>query len=281
MPSARPDVPHLLPSGRRTGWQPEPVDPRDLMFDAKRAARARGLSMPKGMPRSVDLRQDGTLPPVKDQGNLGSCTANGWSVAVEEYYNRVQSSFARTAVSRLQIYYNERALEGSVNSDSGAYVRDGIKSIAQLGVAQETDWPYDISQFTVKPPQQAYDDAIKHQALTYAFVESDGAQWHIKQALAARTPVVFGFIVTPEYEAVGPDGVMKTPPANAALLGGHCTVLVGYETLPKSRKVYGITQGSWGSSFGDQGFIYIPMAWLTARNQWNSDDYWAIQSMEV
>ena len=35
------------------------------------------------------------------------------------------------APSRLFIYYNERVMEGTVNSDSGAQIRDGIKSVGQ------------------------------------------------------------------------------------------------------------------------------------------------------
>jgi hypothetical protein len=35
--------------------------------------------------------------------------------------------------SRLFIYYNERAIEGNVGVDSGAYIRDGIKERGQSG----------------------------------------------------------------------------------------------------------------------------------------------------
>ncbi len=37
--------------------------------------------------------------------------------------------------SRLFIYYNERVIEGTVSTDAGAQVRDGIKSVATLGRA--------------------------------------------------------------------------------------------------------------------------------------------------
>ena len=39
--------------------------------------------------------------------------------------------------SRLFVYYNERVLENTVNQDSGAYLRDGIKSLVQYGVCNE------------------------------------------------------------------------------------------------------------------------------------------------
>lgn len=47
------------------GWQPDLPDHRDHMFRVVRAAR---------LPVHVDLTPK--MPPVFDQGQLGSCTAN-------------------------------------------------------------------------------------------------------------------------------------------------------------------------------------------------------------
>ena len=58
--------------------------------------------------------------------------------------------------SRLFIYYNERVIEGTVDTDSGAQIRDGIKVVAKQGVPPETDWPYDIAKFADKPPAKAF-----------------------------------------------------------------------------------------------------------------------------
>ena len=69
--------------------------------------------------------------------------------------------------SRLFIYYNERVMEGAVGSDSGAQIRDGIKSVSKLGAPPESDWPYDIERFTEKPPAKAYGDAAKNRVTSY------------------------------------------------------------------------------------------------------------------
>lgn len=44
--------------------------------------------------------------------------------------------------SRLFIYYNERYMEGSVDRDAGAMLRDGIKCMEKLGVCPEVTWKY-------------------------------------------------------------------------------------------------------------------------------------------
>src|SRR4029077_1186493 len=119
---------------------------------------------PAQLPAAVDLRPQ--CPPVYDQGELGSCTANAIAGAVQ--FDEIRSGIAPTwTPSRLFIYYNERVLEGTVGTDSGAQLRDGIKVIAADGVCPEADWPYDISRFTERPSPQAYADAVHDRVGTY------------------------------------------------------------------------------------------------------------------
>ena len=113
--------------------------------------------------------------------------------------------------SRLFIYYNERVIEGTVNSDSGAMIRDGIKSIAHQGDAPETDWPYDIAKFAMKPSPKTYTDAKKHKAVLYQRLMQDLAQ--MKGCLASGFPFVFGFTVYQSFETpqVASTGVVPMP----------------------------------------------------------------------
>src|SRR5439155_537525 len=79
----------------------------------------------------VDPRGD--LPPVFDQGQLGSCTANAVAGAVE--YDAKLNGTDPGALSRLWIYYYERKIEGSpADQDTGAYGRDGFKVCKTVGV---------------------------------------------------------------------------------------------------------------------------------------------------
>ena len=64
--------------------------------------------------------------------------------------------------SRLFLYYNERVDDKNMNSDSGAHIRNGIKSLNVNGVCPETEWPYNVEEkFTEKPPKKCYHDALK------------------------------------------------------------------------------------------------------------------------
>src|SRR5471030_1891458 len=126
---------------KKYGWIPDLPDQRDIIFSAQRDALA-------VTPALVDLRSQ--CPPVYDQGQLGSCTANGIGGAI--HFERLKQQAAPDFVpSRLFIYYNERVIEHTVQSDAGAQIRDGIKTVAKQGDCPETEWPYDVAKFAHKP----------------------------------------------------------------------------------------------------------------------------------
>jgi C1A family cysteine protease len=142
---------------KRYGWIPDLPDRRDWMF----AARPSTLG---ALPPRVDLRAG--CPAVYDQGRLGSCTANAIAGALQFDQARQRKTDVFTP-SRLFIYYNERTIEGTVDEDAGAMLRDGIKSVAKQGAPHEPLWPYIVARFRAKPSSAAYTDGRRHQALLY------------------------------------------------------------------------------------------------------------------
>ena len=203
---------------QRFGWVPDLPDARDFMYSAPEAVLTK-------LPKKVDLRSK--MPKVYDQGQLGSCTANAIGAAFE--FEQIQQKLKDFMPSRLFIYYNERAMEGTIDSDSGAMIRDGIKSVAKLGVCPETTWPYDIAKFTEKPPRTAYAEAKKHQALVYRRVLANLHQ--MQGCLASGYPFVFGFTVYESFMSaeVAKTGEVPLPPRSEQLLGGHAVLAVGYD----------------------------------------------------
>jgi len=246
------------------GWIPDLPDRRDHRFVA-----AAGEPAPPAPPH-VDLRSG--CPPVYDQGQLGSCTGNAIAGALE--FERIKQGLNDFTPSRLFIYYNERVIEGTVASDSGAQLRDGIKSVATQGDCPETEWPYDISQFAVQPPAQCYTDAVKYGVVQYQSVAQDLAD--MRACLAAGYPFVFGFTVYESFEsaAVAQTGQVPMPGWFERAVGGHAVVAVGYDD---PTTVF-IVRNSWGASWGDAGYFYLPYAYLADANL--ADDLWTIRLVE-
>ena len=208
-------------------------------------------------------------PPVYDQGQLGSCTANAIGAAFE--FELVKQGLPDFAPSRLFIYYNERAMEGSVGTDSGAQIRDGIKSVAKQGVCAEPMWPYVIAKFKTKPPKPCYVEALKHKASLYQRLVPTLNQ--LKGCLASGYPFVFGFTVYDSFEspAVAKSGHAPMPAPAEAVIGGHAVMAVGFD----DGNQWFIVRNSWGTSWGLKGYFTLPYAYVTDPNL--ADDFWTIR----
>jgi C1A family cysteine protease len=206
---------------------------------------------------------------VYDQGQLGSCTANAIAGAIE--FDLMKQNKNDFMPSRLFIYYNERAIEGTVDSDSGAQIRDGIKSVASQGDCPETSWPYDISKFADKPPQSCYDNAVQHKAVQYERTIRDLNQ--MKGCLASGYPFVFGFTVYQSFESqeVAQTGHASLPSSGEQAAGGHAVLAVGYDDSQN----WFIVRNSWGTSWGMEGYFTLPYTYLI--NESLSDDFWTIR----
>ena len=248
---------------RKYGWRRDKPDFRDYKKDI--------VEFEHYNEALIDMRNK--CPEIYDQGHLGSCTANAIAGAYE--FNMIKENETKIFVpSRLFIYYNERKMEGSVDTDSGAEIRDGIKSVNRQGIVPEQDWPYDISQFTVEPPQKLYKEAQNHKAVKYERVHQDIN--HIKQVVHDGEPVVFGFAVYESFqsEETATTGKMVMPKKDEELLGGHAVMVVGYD----DKEEVMIVRNSWGTEWGDKGYFYMPYDYI--KNPDLCSDFWIIKRVE-
>lgn len=220
---------------RKFGWKKEPKDERDLKYK---------VTVYEELPTYVDLRDK--CPPVFDQGGIGSCTANALASAYQ--FEEMKMGKENFTPSRLFIYYNERALEGTIDEDAGAYIRDGIKTMVKEGVCAETMWPYIEEKFKDKPTEDCYKAAVDNQVLKYLRI-SPHTVYEVKHCLAEGFPVVFGFMVYDSFmtKEVAKTGIAPIPKENEQPSGGHAIMAVGYD----DEKKYFIIRNSWGPDWGE------------------------------
>jgi C1A family cysteine protease len=223
------------------GWRPSLPDHRDLIADTATLA-----ILPQ-----VDPRDE--MPPPYAQGQLGSCTANVIAAAIE--YDRALSGDTMAGTpSRLDIYYGERLLEGTVGEDAGAFGRDGFKFAHKTGVIPEACWPYEVADFARAPPAEP---AQRYRIGAYAAVPRSLAA--IKQVLSNRQTIAFGFSVYESFEgdALARTGVMAAPAPGERMIGGHAVLMVGYL---RDHPDHVLCRNSWGAQWGMAGYFLMSLA---------------------
>lgn len=247
----------------RYGWRRQLPDPRDHVW-ALTVEETTTI-----LPLSHSLRPE--MPPVYDQGQLGSCTANAIAGCVQYQQMKEKEAEGSHVPSRLFIYWNERRIEGTISYDAGAVIRDGMKVISTVGAPPESDWPYDISRFTEKPPPIAFSDALNYTAKYGAVTQSIHS---LQASVYFGRPVVFGFTVFSSFETnIGSNGIMPMPNVNKEdIMGGHAVSCVGYKHINGS--LYFECRNSWGSLWGNDGYFFMPAAYMVDQNY--CSDFWHI-----
>lgn len=244
------------------GWKPDRPDFRDFKLADYEPVLAT-------LPASVDLRSQ--MPPIYDQGQLGSCTANSIGAGVQ--FLQKKQGIPDFIPSRLFIYYQERLDDGDINQDGGSSIRESAKAVATYGAPPETDWPYDITKFKIKPSDVAYNDATKTKITQYLALAQDINQ--MKSCLASGYPFHVGFTVYTSFESaqVAQSGVVPMPKSNESVLGGHAVVVVGYDDSSGTW----LCRNSWGTNWGMAGYFTFPYAYLTNPNL--SSDFWTLRQV--
>lgn len=215
----------------------------------------------------IDMRPH--MPPVVDQGELGSCTANAFCGIIGYLQPK------KPITSRLFLYYCTRFIANEVEYDSGATLIDGIKALKKFGVCREASWVYNIKKFTLQPPKQCYFEASLNKAIIVQNIKDTLS--NLKRALAQGYPFVFGMLIYSSFESedVAKTGMVPLPQNNDEILGGHALLAVGY----CDEKQCFIVRNSWGLLWGDKGYCYIPYSYLLNPNL--TSDFWIIKKMSA
>ncbi|KAA3631735.1 MAG: peptidase [Bacteroidetes bacterium] len=221
----------------------------------------------------IDLRKAGAFPPVFDQKNLNSCTANAISAAL--YFDMVKQKVKDVFIpSRLFIYYNEREIEGKVDNNAPVSMKDCIATISKNGYCSESMWPYDVGKFADKPPQTGYDFAKSHKAVKTHKLPFNLD--HLKACIHEGIPFVFGFKVYEQFESAETksSGKIPMPKPDEKMIGGHAVLAVGYD----DQEEHFIIRNSFGSSWGDEGYGYMPYNYISSLDKL-AFDFWVVQKV--
>jgi len=212
------------------GTRPPVADKNVVVLDASTA------------PASIDWRTKGAVNEIKDQGQCGSCWA----------FSTVGSVEGRTAVKTGELpNLSEQQLvdcagkEGN-NGCSGGLMDYGFQYIIDnKGITSESKYPYTAADGHCKKKLSA-------DATITSFADVTANSEAQLMAAVAQGPVSVAIEADQSSFQMYSSGVF-TGPCGTNL--DHGVVVVGYGT--DAGKDYWIVRNSWGTSWGDEGYIRI------------------------
>lgn len=250
----------LSPSGRRYGYRRDKPDHRDL------SVRSFKLTSPPELPRQVNLIN--FLGDVKDQGDLGACTAFAGCGMREFLRKKYQPTLPFATLSPLFLYYQERLFDGSpIGIDTGSTGRSSVHVMNTIGVCSEFYDPYLPGSFSVAPTPVQLADAATYKSGAYHRLQT---VLDMKECLASGYVFVVGFSVYESFESDwSVPGYMPVPNKKKEdLLGGHEVLFVGYD----DDKSAFLVRNSWGTGWGLGGNFWYPYS--TAADHSLTMDAW-------
>lgn len=193
------------------------------------------------LPNSVDWRTEGAVTPVKNQQTCGGCWAFAAAASLEGY-NKIKNGDL--------VSLSEQQLIDCVGTCSGcngcSNLYNALIYTSQSGIETESTYP-----FTGKFQRCEYQS-------TKTVVKNDGYQnvapksvSQLKAALANQ-PVIVGIQANQRIFQLYKTGVLSSGCGNQV---DHAVTAVGYTTV-NGQEAF-IVKNSWGTSWGEQGYVYI------------------------
>lgn len=198
----------------------------------------------------VDLRSQ--LPPPRDQGPRNTCLA--FAVTGAHELERNHSSSLTLHLSEEAIYWAARQL---CTGTSGLTFVSAGQALSSQGQPEETVWPYDQlcdeSIGYAPPPGVLLDSNCFLAELKRIDLSIDA----VREILDQHRLVVLGIQMSASFFGDN-GGIIQMPTAGEIIQAGHAVGVVGYSDLEE----YLLFRNSWGEEWGDEGYGYLPYAYL-------------------
>jgi hypothetical protein len=196
-------------------------------------------------------------------------------------------------------------IETLIDTNSGAYIRIGIKCVQKYGACVESTWRYTMEENDkswTTPPPPALEEGPHYLGINFQYYRirdlaepGNNLIAHMEAALSEGYPVIFGFWQSGDCQI---DSILGHPPfagngyvfegvlkAKQAGEGGHAVVAIGYD---REKQLF-LIQNSMGNRFPPDanGYFWMPYRWfqpgtgMATDKDGNSipaaDDFWVVK----
>jgi len=200
-----------------------------------------------GAPATMDWRRQGAVTAIKDQGQCGSCWAFSTTGSTEGCHQIKTKSLVSLSEQNL---VDCSSAQGNQGCNGGLMTSAMDYIIKTKGVDTESSYPYHASDGTCK-----WKLANVGATLTgYSNVQS-GSETGLQTA-GVSGPVSVAIDASHSSFQFYSSGVYYEPACSASALD-HGVLMVGWDTDSSSKQAYWIVKNSWGTSWGQQGYIWM------------------------
>ncbi|AHH99745.1 hypothetical protein GCM10010174_16790 [Kutzneria viridogrisea] len=208
-------------------------------------------------PASVDLSPYAASP--GNQGQVGSCVA--WAIDYSAY-SILMKEQGITGAPMAPMYTYAQIARGN---DQGSYPKDHFKILTSQGLDTRADYWQGDYDYTTQPTSAQRTNAAHWKLSGYTSLNTGSAlKAGVQDSLAKGLPVVITIPVYGSFEKISRSAAQAYtyyPSSGEQLLGYHEITIIAYND--KGVRI----QNSWGTSWGDGGFINVPWRFVTGQVQ--------------
>lgn len=226
---------------------------------AQRAGLEHAVPAWAQLPAEVDWVKQGVVPDVRDQGQCGSCYAHGALGAVEAAAAIAGLGVPTLSVEQVMVCAPNPEQCGGTGGCAGGTAEVVYDYVKTAGVASEWTYPYTQYWGTAEPACKYNNQhapggtpAVLH-LHDYVNVPTNNYT-AVMHALATVGPLAISVDASKWSDYAG--GVYTGCNAQSTDID-HEVLLVGYGTDQASGLDYWLVQNSWGTEYGEKGFIRV------------------------
>ena len=195
-------------------------------------------------PSSVDWVSKGAVTDVKNQGSCGSCWSFSTTGAVEGAYAIASGSLVSLSEQQLvSCDTTDSGCSGGMMDNAFTWIKNNG------GVCTESSYPYESSSGTAPSCTSSCSAAVTVTGYTDVTENDEDA---LEDAVA-QTPVSVAIEADQSVFQLYESGVLTDTSCGTSL--DHGVLVVGYGTDSDTK--YWKVKNSWGSSWGEEGYIRI------------------------